>query len=176
MSPKVIFISKSKAEAFTPPANSHLISISDMEQDAAQITSSDWQSVSFHYFVDADYDEEVIQIQGEHFKRVYQSYIMPEKADELRNRIQMIVESSPELIVVNCKAGKSRSAAVAKYISDTYGYELEGDLKYYNHTVYRLLNNDHQLICAINYASPPQSHGEEYSIFQKVLNFMFSKN
>ena len=50
-------------------------------------------------------------------------------------------------IVVNCQAGRSRSAAVAKYISERHGYDLKQETPDANQTVLRLLRRD-SLLCS----------------------------
>lgn len=146
-SKRVVHVSREVVAEMVPPAGAHLISISDSEEDQMRIDMSGWDSVSYHHFVDGGYDETIIRDCGYKFERMYQSYILPSKADHIRERIAGIAEAS--LIVVNCRYGRSRSAAVARYISDIYGHTLDPMPTEANLTVYGLLHKEPQLIRAI---------------------------
>jgi predicted protein tyrosine phosphatase len=51
-----------------------------------------------------------------------------------------------EGILVHCWAGVSRSAAVAKWISEKYGLPFPKDYEYANQHVYKLLRAEHSLV------------------------------
>ncbi|SFB63465.1 dual specificity protein phosphatase family protein [Azotobacter beijerinckii] len=146
--PYCTFFSRRDAEAFIPAdANCHLISISDGPEDQARIDEDRWLSVSFHYFVDAGFDEEILEISGDTFEQQYRDYFLIEKAETLRRRIEAIALRG-ENIVVNCQAGRSRSAAVARYISTRHGYQLDKATPDANLCVYRMLTKDKALMAA----------------------------
>lgn len=148
---RVVFVSRSEAEAMAPPAGTHLLSISDNESNQAHINASLWDIVSFHHFIDAGYDEDLIAACGESFEAIYRSYLLPDQAQTIRARICEIAEHAGQ-IVVNCEAGRSRSAAVARYISDWHGFVLEEATPDANMTVYRLLIRDPSLSLACRQA------------------------
>lgn len=146
----VQFMSRADVESFTPPPNAMLISISDTPDDKAHIQPAMWRQVGMYHFVDGGYDEEAIATFGSDFDRIYGAdYFTPEKADTMRADIDHMVGSKPELLVVNCQAGRSRSAAVAQYISERYGATISQETPEANLTVLRLLRLDSSLNKAI---------------------------
>ena len=150
--PSCTFLSRSEAEAYVPGPDCHLISISDGPEDQACINEARWKSVSYHHFVDAGFDEEVIEIYGPDFERNYVDYLLSSKADVLRERIRDIANQGGN-IAVNCQAGRSRSAAVALYIRRHHGYQLHKPTPDANQCVYRMLANDFSLMAAYRAAS-----------------------
>jgi hypothetical protein len=150
-----MFLSKAEVEVMTPPPNAHLISISDGPGDQARIDHRRWHSVSYHYFLDAGYTEELIEACGPDFDTTFRSYLRPLAAEKLRDRIDWAAQRA-KLIVVNCYAGRSRSAAVARYIHEAYGFALEQEPAEANLTVYRLLMQDPDLLAA--YEAATASH------------------
>lgn len=86
--PSCTFLSRSEAEAYVPGPDCHLISISDGPEDQACIDEARWKSVSYHHFVDAGFDEEVIEIYGPDFERNDVDHLLNSKADALRERIR----------------------------------------------------------------------------------------
>lgn len=153
-----------------------MISISDGPDDQAEIDEGRWASVSYHYFIDAGFDEETIALfggDGGDFELRFRDYFLEDRAEEMRRRIAAIVELKQD-IVVNCQAGRSRSAAVAKFISSHYGYQLEKPTPDANLCVYRMLAKDGVLIRAYRNATAAKiSSGEEStdSIFTSIKRF-----
>lgn len=166
------FLPRHGAEDFHPEPNSHLISISDGPEDQALIDEARWKSVSYHYFVDAGFDEEVIEIYGPDFELHYRDYILASKADALRDRIRQLA-SQGDFIVVNCQAGRSRSAAVARYISEHHGYQLEKPTPDANLCVYRMLARDERLLSAYRAATAVQEPSRQASRFLTMLKSLF---
>lgn len=149
---KVIYISRADAEQLVPPPRSHLISISDGSDEQAVIDKTRWDSTRFCHFVDGGFDESIVNACGPDFLRIYASYLLPESAEELREHIKGIAEAA-DMIVVNCRYGRSRSAAVARFISETHGFKLDRQAPEANMTVYRLLMRDPFLLEACRRAS-----------------------
>lgn len=145
---QVQFMSRYDIEHFTPPPRSVLISIADNENDRAKIDLSSWDGVYFQSFIDAGYDEESLSF-GQDFDKVYADYITPEKAQSLRHDIEDALMKRPDLVVINCHAGRSRSAAVAQYLKERYGADMTQDTSEANQTVFRLLRLDRGLMDAI---------------------------
>ncbi|MBW6123060.1 hypothetical protein KZ843_09205 [Pseudomonas aeruginosa] len=162
---QVTFLSRRDAEDALPSDGYHLISISDGPEDQAAIDESRWASVSYHYFIDAGFDEDTIaQFGGDggDFETRFRDYFLEDRAEVMRQRIAAIVELR-QPIVVNCQAGKSRSAAVAKFISTHYGYQLDKPTPEANMCVYRMLARDGVLIRAYRSATALETHSDQHA-------------
>ena len=142
----VRFMGRRDVETHCPISPTHLVPISDGEDDQAQIVQSRWASISFEYFVDGEYDETQMLMFGEKFPVSFQDYLLPPQAESLRSLVDRLASTGLD-IVVNCQAGRSRSAAVARYISDLHGYDLKQETPDANQTVLRLLRRD-SLLCS----------------------------
>lgn len=150
MRPLVTFISKYEVERLTPTGRHHLISISDAPDDQAQINETLWASVSRHHFIDAGLDEDALEMyayEGKRFELRYRDYLLEHRAKDLRFRVAEVTALG-EPIVVNCQAGRSRSAAVARFIANHYGYNLDKPTPDANEFVYRMLARDGSLMLA----------------------------
>lgn len=156
-SPEVIFMSIDDAEYFRSPPKSHLISIYEKEDARPRITNLHWESVSKHRFLDAGYNEHLIEACGSEFRTIFNNYIMPEDAAELRSRIKSIANKA-RLIVVSDYSGVSSSAAVARYIQEQYRFKLVSPTPLANGTVYRLLSLDKSLMRAMGKANVAGGH------------------
>lgn len=88
-----------------------MLSISEGLEDQANIKETRWKSLSYHDFIDAGFDEEVIEIYGPYFERSCVEYLLSSKADVLRDRIREIA-TQREFIAVNCHAGLSRNLSL----------------------------------------------------------------
>lgn len=172
---KVLFLPQAAAEMLIPPPRSHLISISDGETDQAKIDRTRWESVSFHHFVDGGFDEGIVAACGADFQKIYASYFLPETAIALRQRIFNIADSA-DMIVVNCIYGRSRSAAVARYIHEFHGYKLDRPALEANMTVYRLLAQDPGLLMACRQAlaaaEQKTDNGEDMSLSGRISRWL----
>lgn len=171
--PCCTFLSRSDAEGYLPGPDCHLISISDGPDDQARINEARWKSVSYHHFIDAGFDEEVIEIYGQDFERNYVDYLLSSKADVLRERIREIADLG-ENIAVNCQAGRSRSAAVALYINEHLGYQLHKPTPDANQCVYRMLANDVHLMAAYRTASTPVGPEAPKRTLLSLIKLLFS--
>jgi hypothetical protein len=145
--PTVQFMSRSDVQRFKPSAPAHLLSISDGEDDQAVVDGGRWQTVEYHHFVDGDFDEEKMALFGAKFEHFFRDYFLSAKADRLRDSIGRLAATGAD-IVVNCQAGRSRSAAVSRFISESYGYLLSQDTPESNQTVLRMLRRDSSLLAA----------------------------
>ncbi|MDX1296651.1 MAG: hypothetical protein R3260_00210 [Pseudomonas sp.] len=148
------YLSRWEVLSITPPAFCHLISISDDRDDQIQVDESRWASVSFHHFVDAGFDEDVLEIYGSDFERHYADYFLAHKADALRRRLDELAAASQD-IVINCQAGRSRSAAVAMYLNRYHGYSLDKPTPDANLCVYRMLVKEPALMAAYQAVTTP---------------------
>ena len=61
-----------------------------------------------------------------------------QQALELVNFVNSVA-SEVEGVIVHCRAGISRSAAVAKWIAEAYGIKFNHEYPHYNKHVYKLL-------------------------------------
>ncbi|RAU36352.1 hypothetical protein [Pseudomonas sp. RIT411] len=147
-----LFLSRGDAERFRPAAGSHLVSISDGPEDPAAIDENHWESVSYHHFIDAGFDEETIALYGSNFERTFRDYLLMPKAEELRTRLDTLA-AQRVFVVINCQAGRSRSAAAAAYLRDRHGYHLEKPTPDANMCVLRMLSRDASLMAAYREAS-----------------------
>lgn len=169
---QVMFLPRQDAEALIPPAGAHLLSISDSEADQARIDESRWASVSYHHFLDQGYDEELVDVCGADFESVYRSCFLPDDARAMRERIFALVEAGASLIVVNCQAGRSRSAAVARYIHECHNYVLSQPTPEANLTVYRLLFQEPSLMLSCRTASElAKKPLENQSFFARLIRW-----
>lgn len=145
--PTVQFMSRIDAQRYRPASPAHLLSISDGEDDQAVVESSHWQSVEFHHFVDGDFDEEKLDMFGQKFEHYFRDYFLIPQADRLRESISRLTSTGLD-IVVNCQAGRSRSAAVSQFICEAHGYSLIQETPDANQTVLRMLRRDTDLLVA----------------------------
>ena len=157
--PKCSFMSRSDVLSYQPEGLAHLISISDDHDDQVQLDERRWASVSYHFFVDAGFDEEIIDLNGDQFEVHYADYFLARKASALRDRLQGLISAGHD-IVINCQAGRSRSAAVAMYLNRVHGYELDKPTPDANLCVYRMLAQDPSLLAAYSRATSPAEPGE----------------
>jgi len=113
--------------ALSGKSNIGVVSITEPDRFVSDLDESKWASVLRLYFHDID--------------RKWQNYALftIEQADQIIDWLQEH-EESLEGVYVHCAAGISRSAAVAKFISDVYGLFFDhrkGAL--FNRHVYRVL-------------------------------------
>ena len=171
---KVVFLSRPDVEQLIPPPRSHLISISDGETDQARIDRTRWESVSYHHFIDGGFDEGIVTACGADFMKIYSSYLLLDQAKMMRSRIERIADVA-DMIVVNCIYGRSRSAAVARYISEAYGFKLDRPALEANMTVYRMLKQDPSLVMACKQAlvaSEKAAEGEDLSLSGRISSWL----
>lgn len=128
---KVIFVSRTAAENLSGDWQDWaIISISDpLFPGEAKLQEESFYEilrVGFHDVLpDRQYDEPVV--------------IMVHK--DARKIVDFVRTVAPEIngIIVHCKAGVSRSAAVAKWICESYGMPFRENYTQFNQHVYELL-------------------------------------
>ncbi len=171
--PLCLFLSRADAERFRPAAGGHLVSISDGPEDLAVIDETEWESVSYHHFIDAGFDEETIALYGTNFERTFRDYLLMPKADALRDRLNALAQQRA-FVVINCQAGRSRSAAAAAYLRDRHGYRLEKPTPDANMCVVRMLSRDASMMAAYREATrqtePAQAPGGFLSAIKSMLS------
>lgn len=107
---------------------------------------------SYHHFIDAGFDQETIALYGSNFERTFRDYLLMPKAEEMRIRLDTLA-AKRVFEVINCQAGRSRSAAAAAYLRDRHGYHLEKPTPDANMCVLRMLSRDASLMAAYREAS-----------------------
>lgn len=123
----VTFVPRHIAEAWTPDENTLLISINHPEDE--KLPFPEWKDVLWLFF-----DDVTESVGG------YTAFDL-----DMAQQINSFVSKGYN-IVTHCQAGMSRSAAVAKWISEEYGHELVFNdngiqtLKHHNKLVYNTLN------------------------------------
>jgi predicted protein tyrosine phosphatase len=128
----VEFIGRTEAESRKPMKNVAVISITQFGDEPAKLKNG-WHSILRMEFDDVDPNK--------------RNHNMPHDHEDLLDidRAQAIVHfvdgvaSQTDGIIVHCKAGISRSVAVAKWISEAYGLDFDEDYTDYNEYVLSLL-------------------------------------
>ena len=126
---KVMFVGKFTAETIGPFEDWAVISIGESDMKAPQIKDG-WHDVLRLFFHDVNPDK-VVDLTNT-YKYVGMSESQANQIVEFVNRVAPNVDG----ILVHCKAGISRSAAVAEWIAKRY--ELPFDYSYPNSNSYVL--------------------------------------
>jgi hypothetical protein len=124
---KVIFINKHQAEILEPPDNAVIISINDSRETESDLMDG-WSRVLRYYFIDGTYNEDSLRFAGINYKYIYSAYFDADTAHTMRSDIAECIDKGTSIFVIHCHAGRSRSAAIAKYIHETYGYAVGNDV------------------------------------------------
>lgn len=123
---QVVFVSQARAQAQQALSNWAVISITAPDEPEATLQPG-WSSVLRLKFADTDDAAEVeVAFNDGHARTV---------VDFVRG-----LDAQVEGVVVHCFAGISRSAAVAKFIADTYELPFPQAYAQYNKLIYRRLN------------------------------------
>lgn len=124
----VVFVNRGTAEEIHPLPSWGIISVTDSKQDEANLREG-WGYISRHHFIDEYYNDETLDLVGPNYKFIYSSYFDRDKAYDLKKQIAALVDAEVDVIVVHCHAGRSRSAAIAKYIVDRFDYYPHNSLE-----------------------------------------------
>lgn len=128
---RVMFVSRNAVENLSGDwSDFALISISEPNAPGlAKIDEKAFRYSSFYHFHDVvperDYDEFVVHMDARHALSMV-SFLAQ-------------IENEVEGILVNCRAGISRSAAVAKWICESRGLPFNQSYGQFNRHVFRLL-------------------------------------
>ncbi|EGQ7973607.1 hypothetical protein I7Z51_002531 [Vibrio parahaemolyticus] len=139
----ISFMPVRDARKLVPDNSKALISIHDDGHDADTLVPKEgWGYYDHIGFDDAAYDEELISQYGADFWDYFGGCARNVHALKILLMFKRI-EESPYIteIIVHCDAGRSRSAAVAKFYAEKNNLELEGDTTYANSLIYTLLKN-----------------------------------
>lgn len=139
----ITFLSEREAIELQPRADTAMISITDSGRLAK--LREGWEVLLRVDFPDITYDEKTL--------REYGNLLSPKWAIsdvEACQMHQFIMElrhiPQIESLIVHCHAGKSRSAAVAKFAAEIYCLPFDHEYDGYNITVYELLRNPNKYI------------------------------
>jgi predicted protein tyrosine phosphatase len=123
---KVLFMSQADAENTAAVPGWAVISITQ-PSDRDAVLQEGWGAVLRMRFHDTDDDESILTV----FSR---------KDAETVVYFVRAQEAKVGGILVHCSAGISRSAAIAKFIADTYKLDFPEKYSAYNKLIYRRLN------------------------------------
>jgi len=126
---KILFVGRATAETTTGWNNWAMISISEPVSALGEAKLlKGWHAVHRLEFHDIETE------------RKDESYVLmsEQQAQDLVNFVHSVA-SDIEGIIVHCRAGISRSAAVAKWIAEAYGIKFNHEYPHYNKHVYKLL-------------------------------------
>lgn len=129
---RVIFVSRSKAENSFGFADCAVISISEPNGFLGFADLKDgWYEVLRTEFDDVD--PATCSDPSNKFMTMHQARMIAAFVDSVAPEVN--------LIMVHCKAGISRSAAVAKWIAERHGLPFDHRYESYNRHVYKLLDS-----------------------------------
>jgi len=130
-----MFVGRATAETTPGWCNWGMISISEPDSAFGEAKLlSGWHSVHRSDFHDIE-----VEIEEEPYV-----LMTPQHALEIVNFVHTLAPQV-EGIMVHCRAGISRSAAVVKWIATTYQLPFNHEYDRYNKHVYALLTEAHQL-------------------------------
>jgi predicted protein tyrosine phosphatase len=127
---RVLFIGQQRAEAMRPPRRTVLISITDPNRSDAALGPG-WADVLRLKFDDVD--SVTFPGQDRHLQEI--------TADQVAEIAAFVSAhaSSAQRLVVHCRHGVSRSAAVARAVAQALGLSFPADYDGYNRLVYLAL-------------------------------------
>lgn len=123
----VVFMGRIEAEAESAKSDWAVISISERDGEPAKL-HEEWHSILRLEFHDIDKAQEPYDLfSGEQAMQIIR--FVDDHASKVRG------------ILVHCRAGISRSAAVAKWVAIRYGLPFPESYSLYNRHVFAVLNN-----------------------------------
>ncbi len=128
----VIFTSQQSACSRPAWSNWAVISITDSGTDDSRLLSG-WHNILRLVFDDIDHDDGEYVLCSEFHARAIIEFV------------ERCNDEKVEGILVHCRAGISRSAAVAKWISERYGMTFPVEYDQYNKHVYTTLTEEYML-------------------------------
>lgn len=135
---QVSFVSEREAIELAPRTDVAMISITDSGRTAK--LKEGWGALLRVDFPDITYDEKLLREYGNMLSPKWA--ISDVEAWQMRQFI-LGLRSMPQIetLIVHCHAGKSRSAAVAKFAAEMFSLPFDHTYDGYNITVYELLHN-----------------------------------
>ena len=154
---KVMFVGRYSAETCGPWPDFALISLGEPDASEGDPKIQDgWQNVlrlSFH-----DITADTLDVESKYT-------LMSD--DDARKIVAFVKEVAPQVdgIIVHCRAGISRSAAVAKWICGEYTIPFNAKYSKYNDFVYRLM-----VLAAAAGSSDAEASEEYLAALRKSVN------
>jgi hypothetical protein len=167
MSRNVYFLSQLEAERLIPIPGAAMISITDPDKLPAPIYG--WDSIYRDAFYDGGYSETTIMTMKSSFEQNYASYIDSNQAARLVDHIEHLVSCGVNEIYVHCYFGESRSAAVALFLCNKYGFKPNKPIIKPNKTVYDILCNPYKYEQLIRIYTKTELKSKS-SIFDTVID------
>jgi predicted protein tyrosine phosphatase len=138
---KVYFIDQYHAQQHIPAKSEAIISILSPPNTTRLHEAWDKSKVltlEFH-----DEDNHIYGMEEQQFEQMFDQYYRLFSDQDAERIISFVeeIEDKVTTIIVHCHAGISRSAAVAKFIAETYGLYFPETYSLYNKYVYRKLRN-----------------------------------
>ncbi|WP_125825551.1 MULTISPECIES: hypothetical protein [unclassified Pseudoalteromonas] len=132
-----------EARLLQPCPNTALIAVRDSGTELdREVATGEWGYFNKIAFDDAAYSVEQIKDHGREFWNYFDGCARKVHALRILLMIKEIHQINEiQNIIIFCDSGLSRSAAIGKYYSETYGVELHSDTSKANTLLYRLLNN-----------------------------------
>ena len=130
----VIFTSMQSACERPAWRNWAVISVTDVGADDAPLQRG-WHDVFWLGFDDIEHEVDGYLMFGEYHAREIIQFVK-----------RCAEDNKVEGILVHCRAGISRSAAVAKWICDRHQLAFPADYDQYNQNVYKTLQEEHLLV------------------------------
>lgn len=129
----VEFMGRADAESRSPQSNVAVISITQLADEPAALREG-WHSIHRVVFDDVDPNKRN-QFECMHD---HEDLLDDERAQAIVDFVDSVA-SEVDTVIVHCKAGISRSAAVAKWIATAYGLDFDEEYSDHNEYVYGLL-------------------------------------
>lgn len=137
----VRYISEKIACELTPSPREAMLSISDPGIYTVPLKEG-WPKLLRCYFPDAGCDAGLLKFVGGYSQYLTMGFPSHVHALQMRNFIADLASSETSYkLIVHCHAGRSRSAAVAKYTAEIHNLEFDHDYEKFNQTVYRLMHD-----------------------------------
>ncbi len=171
----VHFMDEKQASSMDGDATTAIISITDPDLPEAQLSES-WANILRLSFNDAEYDHALIRTYDRvaDFREQHCDDPQPKHASAIHRFLESMDQQGVERLAVHCRYGRSRSAAVAKYVIESLGTTVEGgSLEEYNRTLYLLLQNPMTFERVLQNMERAEASAqmEESSFFSAVASF-----
>lgn len=141
---KISYCSEAVCLTIVPNKNAALISITEPNREAPIVTEG-WGALLRVRFLDAELEKDMIvrlQEKNKNFSLKNKGFPHREVSEQVIEFLRSIKNQiTIDEIIVHCKAGQRRSAAVAKYAAEMFNAEFDHSYDQYNVMVYELLRN-----------------------------------
>ena len=167
----ITYLSEFKASQSKPNGQTAMISIADPGHEPPGISKEGWGLFYQDLFIDGEYDTSTIEIFGHEFLKIFAGYMNEHQAVQIKEFIKLVlIKPNIRHVIVHCTAGRSRSVAIAQYISDLTGITATGDygMKDMNHLVYDLLHNPSKFRNELKFLNDSKKESTSLSKYQEI--------